>query len=137
MLKHKHHIILILVFFHIAYGFIWYSPLLFLKPWASALGKTQEELNKPPGAMPLILAVLGAISSSYILSWVVQRLLIKSFSQAVILGFILWLGIAFPATATHYAFAGIPYMVNFIDNLNVLVALVISSVVLSKWGHTS
>lgn len=28
-------------------GMVWYSPLLFMKPWLSALGKTEEELKKP------------------------------------------------------------------------------------------
>ena len=76
----------------------WYSPLLFAKPWAKALGikmdrkMTEAEKKK----MPLLFG--GAIFSSFALSFVLQVLVkntgVISFGQGACLGGICWLGFA-------------------------------------------
>ena len=38
-------------------GALWYSPLLFAKPWMRALGKTQEELMAGGSSMAVAMSV--------------------------------------------------------------------------------
>jgi hypothetical protein len=80
------------------FSWLWYSPLLFAKPWAKALGikmdrkMTEAEKKK----MPLLFT--GAIASSFALSFALQ-VLVRSvgaaeFGQGACLGGVCWLGFA-------------------------------------------
>lgn len=75
-------------------SWLWYSPLLFMKPWAQALGtygKTEmtEEEKK---AMPFLF--LSAVVVSFILSYglqvVVHSIGAETFLQGVLVGIVLW-----------------------------------------------
>ena len=75
-------------------SWLWYSPVLFMKPWATALGfygKTEmtEEEKK---AMPFLF-LNGAVASfilSYGLQVVVHSMGATSFAQGFLIGVVLW-----------------------------------------------
>jgi len=80
------------------FSWLWYSPLLFAKPWAKALGMdmNRKMTDAEKKKMPLLFA--GAIFSSFALSLVLQ-VLVRSvgatdFSQGAALGTLCWLGFA-------------------------------------------
>ncbi|MFZ1679803.1 MAG: DUF1761 domain-containing protein [Rhizobiaceae bacterium] len=131
-MKHNHVAIALLVIAHLALGFLWYSPFLFLEPWAAGF-RLNLAAMAAPNPLAFVFIVLGAVVSSYVLSWLILRLDIAGFGGAVMLALALWAGPVFAALAPHYLFGqvGIPALA--IDLANVLVALVISTVVLALW----
>jgi hypothetical protein len=81
-------------------GWLWYSPLLFAKPWSKALGM---DMSKPMSEeakkkMPLLFG--GAIVSSFALSFALQVLVhslgAQDFASGALLGGLLWLGVSLP-----------------------------------------
>lgn len=78
-------------------GWLWYSPVLFAKPWAKALGLKLDpkKMSKADKArMPYLFG--GAIVSSLLLSFVMQTLVrglgAQTFMQGALVGLALWLG---------------------------------------------
>jgi hypothetical protein len=75
-------------------SWIWYSPLLFMKPWATALGTygKKEMTEKEKKAMPFLF--LSGLLSSAILSWglqvIVQSLGAATFLDGLLIGVVAW-----------------------------------------------
>jgi hypothetical protein len=58
--------ILICGVLHQVLGALWYSPMLFGRPWLKAMGKSEEEVKAmgPPNWVGYLMSFLGARSSS-------------------------------------------------------------------------
>jgi hypothetical protein len=52
-------------------GSLWYSPLLFMKPWIAEIGKTPEQLGKPMLAVgnSVAMYLIAAIGLSVVFDW--------------------------------------------------------------------
>ena len=79
-------------------SWLWYSPLLFMKPWARALGfegKT-EMTDQEKKAMPFLF--LNGVAASLILAYglqvVVHSIGAATFAEGVLIGAVLWAGFA-------------------------------------------
>ncbi len=79
-------------------SWLWYSPLLFAKPWMKALGTeskhTMSETEKKQ--MPFLFAS-GLLSSAlmvYVMMVLVQSLNASSFLQGAVIGLVVWAGYA-------------------------------------------
>jgi hypothetical protein len=75
-------------------SWLWYSPVLFLKPWATALGTygKKEMTEKEKKAMPFLF-VSGIIASfvlSYGLQVVVHSVGAKDFVSGLLVGVVAW-----------------------------------------------
>jgi hypothetical protein len=81
-------------------GWLWYSPLLFAKPWAKALKIKMDRkmTDAEKKAMPRLFA--GAIISSFAISFVLQVLVhslnVQGAAAGATLGLLLWLGLSLP-----------------------------------------
>jgi hypothetical protein len=79
-------------------GWMWYSPLLFAKPWMKALSMTPARMmtKEAKAKMPMLFA--GAIISSFAFSFVLQVLVrslgAQDFMQGAVIGVLAWLGFA-------------------------------------------
>jgi hypothetical protein len=80
-------------------GALWYSPLLFLRPWARAAGR--EPAN---GASVYAVTLLTAIIAALAFGWWAGPE--PSMEEAVLDGFVVGLFFAASALGLHYAFAG-------------------------------
>lgn len=75
-------------------SWLWYSPLLFMKPWAKALGfdakgeMTEEDKKAMPGLF--LSAVVVSFILSYGLQVVVRSVGAESFAQGFLVGVVLW-----------------------------------------------
>jgi len=51
-------------------GWVWYSPVLFAKPWMKAIGKKQAEMSMAPSAMAttFVTILVLVLAEAYILS---------------------------------------------------------------------
>jgi hypothetical protein len=80
-------------------GALWYSPLLFLRPWARAAGR--EPVRSPAVyAVTLLTAIIAAVAFGW---WAGPE---PSLEEAVLDGLVVGLFFAAPALGLHYAFEG-------------------------------
>jgi len=82
-------------------SWIWYSPVLFAKPWAKALGNDlkQEMTEEDKKKMPWLF--LGGILASFLVVYgmmvVINSLQVTSFTGGLAVGAVIWFGF----TLTH------------------------------------
>lgn len=79
-------------------SWLWYSPLLFAKPWMRALGRSADRAmtDKEKREMPALFA--SGIVASFLLSYALQVFVhsvgAESFAQGLLVGIALWGGFA-------------------------------------------
>jgi hypothetical protein len=118
-------------------GFLWYSPMLFGKPWAKLMGFTAESLKKAQKTMgPMYaLSFVAALVTAYVLSHV-MTLSENTFHYArmatgVSTAFWVWLGFVAPVQLTDVIFGGKKWNLFFINSGYQLASLVVMGVALS------
>jgi hypothetical protein len=120
-------------------GFLWYSPILFARPWMLAMGydpedKTRlEELRKGAGRMYAITFVLGLIGA-FVLAKIISGLTINSVLYGMKVGLAVWLGFVLPVQATDQMFGRRPFKLFLINTGYQLVCFLVMGVILGKWG---
>lgn len=111
-------------------GFVWYSPVLFAKPWMKLMGKTPESMEKEKQKMgktytiSFVLALLTAdvlfhvmvMSESYFHNPPVMTGLMTAFWS--------WLGFVMPVQATDVLFGGKAWKLFWINTGYQLASLV-------------
>ena len=113
------------------FGWLWYSPVLFAKPWV-ALTKTDPEKMKPTPA-PFIISFACEVLAAYGLGCIISVSHAVTFSDGATLG--LFTGIALAATAggMNYAFEGRPFKLFLINFSYPVVSYVIIGGILAIW----
>ncbi|MEK7571582.1 MAG: DUF1761 domain-containing protein [Patescibacteria group bacterium] len=91
-------------------GFLWYSPILFAKPWMKLMGYTQKGMDEERKGMEKLYALsfVAALVTAYILSHVMV-LSVSFYSDpwvitGVTTAFWLWLGFIMPVQLTDTIF---------------------------------
>jgi hypothetical protein len=116
-------------------GWLWYSPLLFYKPWMRARGL--DPATAMAGAkMPvgkLVIELVRCIVLAYIIAHFVAALGISSWMGAAHFGLILW--IAFPVILLtgSVLWENIPVKVAAIHAGDWLVKLLVIPIIVSLW----
>jgi hypothetical protein len=118
-----------------AIGALWYSPLLFAKPWMRAHGYTTERLEQMRKSAGRSYAVSFV---SYVVMGVVFSILLSltGASSAVAgawVGFLVWLGFAFTIGLTRNAFSDEAFAAFAIDVGYQLVYLLVMGSILGGW----
>ncbi len=122
-------------------GGLWYSPMLFAKPWTRMMGKTEEEMKaymaspKAKREMPLMygMALVTALITAWVMAIVVNHFGVPSAVRGAEVGALCWLGFA---AATSYAtamFSMQPKALWLINSAYNLVSFVMAGVILSVW----
>jgi len=117
-----------------AFGWLWYSPLLFVSPWLHGLGK---EIGRVPMNTPVQLGVAcaGNILIAYTLAWAGRILRVRTFRQGLGMGALLGLGLAVPAVAAREALLGLAWNVAWVDALGTLVASALAAGIIAAIGR--
>jgi hypothetical protein len=117
-------------------GGLWYSKLLFARPWVRLMGKTDEEL-KASTSGPAPLMFLGAFVCGLLISIVLAMLLHHFGPHGVFfgmhLGALCWLGFAAPTSFANAIFSGKPKMLWLIDSGYNLVSFLMAGAILEAW----
>lgn len=119
-----------------ALGALWYSPILFAKPWQKLVGKTSEsdvaEMQKlAPQAM--IQGFISILVMSYVLAHFVAMLSVNTINDAVQLGVWIWLGFVATNIANLVFYEKRKWAYFWIVSSYQLAALIIMSIVLVLW----
>lgn len=116
-------------------GFIWYSPMMFQKPWmkyskldAKKLRIIQKHQRKNYG-----ISCVSAIITSYSIALLLNALLVVNIEEGMTLGLLLWGGLVAPVMLTSVLFQQMPWKLFWINSGYQLVSILLSSAILSVW----
>lgn len=114
-------------------GSLWYSPLLFGKKWMNLVGLTEDDAKKGMGsAMAMGLAV--AFLVNIVLALLLPLLGPAMLDQSLVLGFLLWLGVALPVDLDKVIWAKAPVQLLYINAGYKLVSFLVSVTILTLLG---
>lgn len=86
-------------------GMLWYSPVLFAKPWMKEAGITQEEVNDTTGmGMVYGLTFLTALITSYVIGFIITNFDIDTVVSAILVAVIVWLGTDLSSLIKNWGF---------------------------------
>lgn len=120
-------------------GFVWYSPLLFAKPWMKLMGYTAESMEAAKKAMgkTYFISFLATLVSGYVLAHVM--VMSENFfhydrlSTGLISAFWMWLGFVAPVQMTDVLFGNKKLQLFLINTGYQLASLLAMGVVLAQF----
>jgi len=119
-------------------GFLWYSPLLFAKPWTLAMGydpndkAKMEEMRKGAGKLYGITFIASLISA-FVLGKVIEITTVNSVPYGMKIGFAVWLGFVTTVQLTSTLFKKRPIKLYLIDTGYQLVCYLVMGAILARW----
>ena len=122
-------------------GGLWYSPVLFAKPWTRLMGKTEEEMKaymaspKAKSEMPLMygMALVTALVTAWVMAIVVSHFGNPSALRGAEVGALCWLGFAATTSFATALFSMQPKGLWLINSAYNLVSFVLAGIVLAVW----
>lgn len=116
-------------------GGLWYSPVMFAKPWIALQGKTEEEMRAGSGAMPAKYAIvfLCGLIASFVLAFLVHVMRIESVGGGMHIGALVWFGFTATSSFATALFSFKPTKLWLIDATYYLVAYVIVGAMHGAW----
>jgi len=120
-------------------GFIWYSPILFAKPWMMAMGYDPEdkakldELRQGAGRMYGIAFVLSLIGA-FVLAKIISGLTIATALYGMKAGLAVWAGFVLPVQWTDQMFGRRPFRLLIINTGYQLVCYLVMGAILGRWA---
>jgi hypothetical protein len=122
---------------NVVLGSLWYSPVLFAKPWAKGMGMTKDQIGKGMKMSPGMYfpPLLAAIVTSYVMAWFLNALNVTTLMGGIQIGFLAWLGFTTTAQVLNsWVFSnGLPKQVYFINTGYHLVTFCIMGSILAVW----
>ena len=119
-------------------GFLWYSPILFAKPWTVAMGydlndkAKMDEMRKGAGKLYGITFVASLISA-FVLAKIIDVTTVNAVLYGMKIGFAVWLGFVTTVQLTSTLFKKRPIKLYLIDTGYQLVCYLVMGAILAKW----
>jgi hypothetical protein len=114
-------------------GAIWYSPVLFAKPWSAMVGVTRDAAKKNAMIVGMIASFVGSLVLSFILAHIILWSGAESAEWGALIGFIAWAGFMAAPLSASYIYEGRPFKLFAINTGCWLVALLLSGGLLAVW----
>jgi hypothetical protein len=119
-------------------GFLWYSPLLFAKPWMVLMGYDPddkaglEEMRKSAGKSYAI-SFVASLVSAFVLAKVIDIFTVNTVLYGMKVGFAIWLGFVATVQLTEVLFAKKPMKLYLINTGYQLVCYLAMGAILAVW----
>jgi hypothetical protein len=119
-------------------GFLWYSPLLFARPWMVLMGYDPDdkaklaEMQKGAGKM-YALSFLASLVSAVVLAKIIAITTVNSALYGMKVGFAVWLGFVTTVQLTNVLFAKQPAKLYLINTGYQLVCYLAMGAILAVW----
>jgi hypothetical protein len=113
-------------------GALWYSPVLFGKPW-NAVVNVPPEKKKTRMIFGMIASYIGSVIVAFMLMHVLWWADATSLKRSALVGFSLWAGFVFAPLSAQYVYEGRPFKLFAINTGYWLVALLASAALLVRW----
>ncbi len=140
---HLHHInllaVLVAAIATMVVGFLWYSPLLFAKPWMREMGydpndKTRMEEMKKSAGPAYGGSFLASLVSAFILALFLHWLRAESLHVGLMVGFHVWLGFVATVQFTSALFTKQSMKLLGINTCYQLVCYLAMAAILACWN---
>jgi hypothetical protein len=130
--------VLVAAFSTMLVGFLWYSPLLFARPWMVLMGYDPEDKEKlkemRTGAGKMYgLSFLASLVSAAVLAKIVAITTVNSALYGMKIGFAVWLGFVTTVQFTSVLFAKQPVKLYLINTGYQLVCYLVMGGILAVW----
>jgi len=119
-------------------GMLWYSPLMWMKPWIGAMRRDkndqrwEESLQKPESAKVMYIGIATSVFFSLFQTTVLAHTLhwagASTLCDACKVGAWLYVAFSFPAGISDHVWSDRPFMLCFITQLHHFVGMMISAV---------
>jgi len=119
-------------------GFLWYSPLLFAKPWMVLMGYNPEdkgkleEMQKGAGKSYAI-SFVASLVSAFVLTKIIEIAAVNSALYGMKIGFAVWLGFVTTVQLTGLLFAKQPFKLYAINTGYQLVCYLVMGAIVAVW----
>jgi hypothetical protein len=119
-------------------GFLWYSPMLFAKPWTVLMGydpndkAKMDEMRKSAGKSYAISFVASLVAAS-VLGKIIDVASVQSPLYGMKIGFAVWLGFVTTVQLTAKLFGNQPTKLYLINTGYQLVCYLVMGVILAVW----
>lgn len=120
-------------------GFLWYSPLLFARPWMVAMGYDPDDkakiaaMQKTAGLLYGI-SFVAALVSAFVLAKILVGMTIASALYGMKVGFAVWVAFVATVQLTDKLFGDRPAKLFLINTGYQLVCYLVMGAILGKWG---
>jgi len=120
-------------------GFLWYSPLLFAKPWMKEMGydpndkARMEEMKKSAGPA-YGGSFLASVASAFILALFLHEMRVQSLPISLLVGFHVWLGFVATVQFTSALFTKQSMKLFAINTGYQLVCYLAMAAILTLWS---
>lgn len=121
-------------------GFLWYSPMLFARPWMRLMGFDPDdkaklaEMQKGAGKV-YGLAFIASLVSAFVLAKIISVTTVITIAYGMKVGFAVWLGFVATVQLTGALFAKQPTKLFLINTGYQLVCYLAMGAILAKWPH--
>lgn len=119
-------------------GFLWYSPVLFARPWMIAMGYDPDdksklaEMRKGAGTNYTI-ALIASLASAFVLAKIVSLTFVNTIPYGMKVGFAIWLGFVTTVQLTGKLFENKPTKLYLINTGYQLVCYLAMGAILAVW----
>jgi len=119
-------------------GFLWYSPLLFARPWMVAMGydpndKARMEAMQKSAGKSYAISFIAALVSAFVLGKIVQITTVNSVLYGMKIGFAIWLGFVTTVQLTAKLFGNQSTRLYLINTGYQLVCYLVMGAILAVW----
>ncbi len=115
---------------HFAVGGLWYSPVLFAKPWMRLSGVSPE--GGPPAAV-YVLTVALALVASLVIALVARATGASTVVDGAVLGLVAGVGFSATAIMVNSLYESRPFALQLINAGYHVVALVVVGAIVAVW----
>lgn len=123
--------VLVAAFVPMVLGGLWYSNVMFARPWMRAIGRSPEELTG--AGLGYALAAVMALLTSYALARVVRWAEVDDVFNGALVGLLVWVGFVATVLAVNTYFGGRSRELWLIDAGYQLVALLLMGAIHGAW----
>lgn len=117
-------------------GALWYSSMLFAKPWMKLVGLTEEKLMMDKNAMmkTYFFSFLSSLVTAFVLDYFLTILGVSDPVEGAWFGFLAWLGFVTPVVLADVLYTKKPIKLYLINIGYPLVYFVLMGILLAIWG---
>ena len=119
-------------------GFVWYSPMLFAKPWTVLMGydpndkAKMDEMRKGAGKM-YGLAFVASLVTAFVLAKIIDVTTVNTALYGMKVAFAVWLGFVATVQLTGALFGRQPTKLYLINTGYQLVCFLVMGAILAVW----
>ena len=132
-LRFNHLAVIVSALFLWFLGAIWYSPLLFAKPWMAMLGIQKDAPNRKSLVPGMIASLICDLVLSFILAHVILWAGAAKFEWGALIGFICWVGFFAAPNLPQGIYENRPFKLFAINSGYWLVGLIVVGGLLAVW----